>query len=57
MNVIPAFEGQEAWECGAMSEPWPPSGKAPEGKWARIECRVRRGWFDRDPGCASGKMF
>jgi hypothetical protein len=31
MNVIPAREGHEPWECGAMPAPWPLSSKVPEG--------------------------
>lgn len=57
MNVIPALEGHEPRECGAIPAPWPLSGKVPEGTRARIGCEVWRGWFYRDPSCLSGKLF
>jgi hypothetical protein len=57
MNVIPAPEGHEPREFGAMPAPLPLSGKVTEGTWARVEYEVRRGWFFRDPSCHSGKLF
>ena len=57
MNVIPALEGREPWECGAMPAERPLPSKRPEGKWARIECEVWRGWFYRGPSCPFSKPF
>jgi hypothetical protein len=57
MNVIPAFEGNEAWECGTMPAPRPLSGKAREGKCAHIRCEGWRGWLFRAPSFPCGKLF
>jgi hypothetical protein len=57
MNVILAVEGNEAWECGAMPAPRPLSGKAREGKCARIRCEGWRGWLFRAPSFPCGKLF
>lgn len=57
MKVIAALEGHESWAFGAMPAPWPLSGKAPEGTWARVGREVWRGWFHRTPSFFSGKLF
>ena len=57
MNVIPALAGHEQWKCGAMPALWPLPDKATECAWARVECRVWRGWFYRGPSCPFSKPF
>jgi hypothetical protein len=57
MTVIPALEGHEPREFGAMPYTLPLPGKAPEGTWARIECEVWRRWFYRASCSPSTKLF